>query len=91
MIINNRYQGPRYSTDSTAHDVRRFVDTSASHAKPTAHRHAGPALEYSFDQLYPSLAAPSVTPKTSIFSAIVRRFKTFATALRPGRGPIAHS
>ena len=90
MIISNRYQGPKYSTDSTAHDVHRFVDTSASHHQPTPERHAGPAVAFSFDELYPSLAAVSATPKTSIFVGIARRFKAVAMALHLGRGPVAH-
>lgn len=90
MIITNRYQGPRYSTDSTAHDLRRFVHASAMHIQPTPARHAGPAIDYSFDQLYPSLAAPTAAPTASIFAVVVRGLRAVAMALHLGRGSIAH-
>ncbi len=90
MIISNRYQGPRYSTDSTAHDLSRFVNASATHIQPTPARHAGPATDYSFDQLYPSLAAPTSAPKAAFFAAVVRGVRAVAMTLHLGRGPIAH-
>ena len=89
MIISNRYQGPRYSTDSTAHDLRRFVTTCATNVGSTLERHAGPATDFSFDQLYPSLSAGTAAPKTGIFAAVVRGFKAVALALHLGRGSIA--
>jgi hypothetical protein len=90
MIISNRYRGPRYTTDSTAHDVRSFVDSSASRIHPTPERPAGPAIGYTFDELYPALAATSTAPKAAIFAAVVRGVRAVAMALRFGRGPVAH-
>ena len=90
MIISNRYRGPRYTTDSTANEVRSFVGSSASRIHPTPERPAGPAITYTFDELYPTLAATSTASKASIFAAIVHGMRAVAMALRFGRGPLQH-
>lgn len=89
MIIANRYQGPRYATDSTAHDLKRFVASRASHIAPTADRPAGSVTTYTFDELYPSLAVASTTSNPSIFAAIVHGIDAIAIALHLRRGPLA--
>jgi len=90
MIISNRYRGPRYTTDSTANEVRSFGASSASRIHPTPERPAGPAIGYTFDELYPTLAVTSTAPKASIFAAIVRGMRAVAMALHFGRGPLQH-
>lgn len=89
MIIHNRYQGPRYSTDSTALNVSEFCEPRASHAHPTLDRPPGLATTYVFDELYPSLAVTTVAPKLSIVGGMIRRLKALAITLHFRRGPVA--
>jgi hypothetical protein len=82
MIINNSSNGPRFSTDATAHDVSRFVSQRRSLPAYTS-RDGATDLPGSLEELYPSLYP---APSPNFLAALGRAAAAWIASLFSRRG-----